>query len=355
MPLTSRSLTETIFAIPGDLASPTGGYAYDRRVLAHLPAFGLPVRHVALPASYPSPRPGDLEITRKVLASTPPDATLLIDGLAYGAMPEHVIRGLGHRIVALVHHPLCLESGLSDARRDELAALERQALAAAAHVIVTSRTTERIVAADFAVPIEKITVAEPGTDPAPRSTGTGTPLQLLAVGAVSRRKAYDTLVRALAPLEALDWRLTVAGATDRDTAAVAELDAVIAETGLAERITLAGTVVPATLDRFYASTDVFVMPSLFEGYGMVLAEAMARGLPIVCTTGGAAAETVPDGAALKVPPGDVEALTRALRTAIAERRVRARLADASWEAGRALPTWNETTRRIAAAILGVRA
>jgi len=140
MPLTSRSLTETIFAIPGDLASPTGGYAYDRRVLAHLPAFGLPVRHVALPASYPSPSPGDLEITRKVLASTPPDATLLIDGLAYGAMPEHVIRGLGHRIVALVHHPLCLESGLSDARRDELAALERQALAAAAHVIVTSRT-----------------------------------------------------------------------------------------------------------------------------------------------------------------------------------------------------------------------
>lgn len=355
MPLTSRDLTETLFAIPGDIASPTGGYAYDRRVLALLPAYGLPVRHVALPARYPSPTPADLDATRKVLASAPADATLLIDGLAYGAMPEHVINGLGHRIVALVHHPLCLESGLSETRRRELATLERRALAMAAHVIVTSRSTGRIIAADFAVPAEKISVAEPGTDPAPRSTGTGTPLQLLAVGAVSRRKSYDTLVRALAPLAAFDWRLTIAGAVDRDPGAVADLAGIITDTGLSERIVLAGTVVPATLDRFYASADLFLMPSLFEGYGMALAEAMARGLPIVCTSGGAAAETVPDAAAIKVAPGDVEALTRALRTAIAERRVRTRLADASWEAGRALPTWNETARRIAAAILGVPA
>lgn len=355
MPLTSRSLTETVFAIPGDLAAPTGGYAYDRRVLALLPAYGLPTRHVMLPASYPAPAPADLEATGRVLAAAPAGATLLIDGLAYGAMPEDVIRGLGHRIVALVHHPLCLEAGLTETRRTQLAALERRALALAAHVIVTSRTTERIVATDFAVPPEKITVAEPGTDPAPRATGTGMPLQLLSVGAVSRRKAYDGLVRALAPLAGLDWRLIIAGAVDRDPDAVSELRDIIAETGLGERVTLAGTVVPATLDRYYDSADVFVMPSLFEGYGMVLAEAMARGLPIVCTTGGATAETVPDAAALKVPPGEIEALTRALRTAIAEKRVRTRLADAAWEAGRALPTWNETARRIAAAIIGVRA
>ncbi len=355
MPLTSRSLTETLFAIPGDLATPTGGYAYDRRVLALLPSYGIPARHVALPASYPNPSAQDLEATRRTLAAASSDATLLIDGLAYGAMPAGVIQGLGHRIVALVHHPLYLETGLEAARRRELLETERRALALAAHVIVTSRSTERIVAGDLGVAADRITVAEPGTDPAPRATGTGMPLQLLTVGAVSQRKAYTDLVEALAPLADLDWRLTIAGALDRDADAVAGLRERIADHGLGERIHLPGAVVPATLDRFYGSADVFVMPSLFEGYGMVLAEAMARGIPIVCTTGGAAAETVPDAAALKMPPGDVEALTRALRTALTEKRVRARLADASWEAGRALPTWNETARRIAAAILGVRA
>jgi glycosyltransferase involved in cell wall biosynthesis len=204
------------------------------------------------------------------------------------------------------------------------------------------------------VPARKITVAEPGTDPAARATGTGTPLQLLAVGAVSPRKAYDVLVRALEPLADLDWRLTIAGATDRDPAAAAALKSIIDRSGLGERIKLAGKVVPATLDRFYESADLFVMPSLFEGYGMVLAEAMARGLPIVCTTGGAAAETVPDAAAIKVPPGDPEPLTAALRLALEDKKRRTRMADASWDAGRALPTWNETARRIAAVILGMR-
>lgn len=348
-------MTQAVFAIPGDLATHTGGYAYDRRVLALLPSYGIQPLHVALPAGFPHPSPSELEKARTLLSAAPGEATLLIDGLAYGAMPAAVIEGLGHRIVALVHHPLALETGLEPGRRQELMELERQALAMAAHVVVTSRATEMILRNDFAVPADKITVAEPGTDPAPRATGTGTPLQLLAVGAVSRRKGYDTLVRALAPLADLDWRLTIAGAADRDPAAVAELRDIIAEAGLAERVTLTGTVVPATLERFFASADIFVSPTHFEGYGMVLAEAMARGLPIVTTTGGAAGETVPDAAALKVEPGDQEAMTRALRSAMTERRLRARLADASWEAGRALPTWNETARRIAAALLGVRA
>jgi len=113
--------------------------------------------------------------------------------------------------------------------------------------------------------------------------------------------------------------------------------------------------VPATLDRFYENADLFVMPSRFEGYGMALAEAMARGLPIICTTGGAAGETVPGQAALKVPPDDVRALTRALETALTDRRLRTRLADASWEHGRTLPTWNETARRVAAAIMDIAA
>lgn len=349
------SVADAVFAVPGDLATQTGGYAYDRRVIELLGSYGIACRHLELPAGFPTPSQSDLEEAVRRLTATPKDATLLIDGLAFGALPAAAIDRIDRRIFALVHHPLCLEAGLTEPRAAELKHLETAALARAAHTIVTSSAMARMLAAEFAVPASRITVAEPGTDPATRATGTGTPLQLLAVGAISPRKGYDILVEALTPLADLDWRLTIAGATDRNPETVARLRHAITIAGLDDKITLAGTVVPATLERFYASADLFLMPSLFEGYGMVLAEAMARGLPIVCTTGGAAAETVPDTAALKVEPGNVEALGRALVLAMSDRKLRTRLADAAWEAGRRLPTWNETARRIAAAILEIPA
>ncbi len=349
-------MTKVVFAIPGDLTTATGGYIYDRRVLRLLPSFGIDITHLPLPGSYPDPTQADLAESERRLAATPEGAVLMIDGLALGAMPAELLRRVKRRIIALVHHPLALEAGLSEERRQALAASETAALALCHRVIVTSPMTARLLAADFGVSGPLITVAEPGTDPAPRATGTGTPMQLLSVGAISPRKGYENLVAALGPLADLDWRLAIAGALDRDSAAVAGLKAAIAaSTKLSDRITLLGTVVPATLERYYASADIFVLPSLFEGYGMVLAEAMARGLPIICTTGGAAAETVPDAAALKVPPGDINALGAALVCLMSDRKLRKRLEAASWDAGRKLPTWTETARRIFAAIMEMKA
>jgi glycosyltransferase involved in cell wall biosynthesis len=330
------------FAVPGDIDLPTGGYAYDRRVSAMLPDYGIQTELVVLPGGFPHPSAAELEQSRRLLAAAA--APLLIDGLALGAMPDDLVASLPQPLLALVHHPLCLEAGLTSGRAAELKASEQRALELARHVFVTSSATKRILVADF---------AEPGTDPAVRASGTGSPLQVLAVGAVSPRKGYEVLIAALRPLHDLPWRLTIAGATDRDPGTVARIEAAIAEAGLHERIRLSGAVVPATLARFYDTADLFVMPSLFEGYGMVLAEAMARGLPIVCTTGGAASETVPDAAAIKVAPGDSEALTAAIDKALRDKRLRARMADASWEMGRTLPPWTETTRRIAAVILGL--
>lgn len=345
-----------VFAIPGDLSTETGGYAYDRRILKLLPSFGLDISHLALPGSFPSPTPADLEETERRLAATPADAALLIDGLALGTLPAELLKRIQRRIIALVHHPLALESGISEQRKVALAASEKAALAVCQHVIVTGPLTGRILAADFGVPPGSVTVAEPGTDPAPKATGTGTPMQLLSVGAVSPRKGYNVLLEALGPLADLDWRLTIVGALDRDAVAVKVLRDMLGANGkLRDRVSLAGTVVPATLERHYASADIFVLPSLFEGYGMVLAEAMARGLPIICTTGGAAAETVPDAAAIKVPPGDVSALGGALVKLISDRKLRKRLESASWDAGRKLPTWNETARRIFAVIMEMKA
>jgi glycosyltransferase involved in cell wall biosynthesis len=340
-------VTDAVFAIPGDIDLPTGGYAYDRRVLALLSAAGVTAQHLQLPGSFPAPSEADLAETGRRLATVPANAVLLIDGLAYGAMPPDIIRRLKAPIVALVHHPLCLEAGLAPARRDELRELEQSALAMARHIVVTSPTTAQTLIDDFSVPADKIMVAVPGTDAAPRAKGTGKPLQLLSVGSVVPRKAFDVLVHALAPLAELDWRLSIVGAMDRSPEALATLEDAIAQAGLEHRVRLVGPAKQRELDVHYGAADIFAMPSLYEGYGMVLAEAMARGLPIVCTTGGAAASTVPDAAGIKVPPGDIEAFSDAVGRLIADPELRRQMADAAWTAGQALPRWEATARQIA--------
>ncbi len=347
-------MVQAVFAIPGDITLPTGGYAYDREVLAALPAFGVDVAHLAFPDGFPDPSPEDLERTAALIAATPRDAVLLIDGLAYGAMPTAVVEGFGRPIVALVHHPLCLEAGVAPVRAEALRALETAALARARHVVVTSPTTARTLVADFAVPAEKITVAVPGTEPAARvAIGTVTPARLLAVGSLVPRKGYDVLIRALeidAAAHGADWKLTIVGALDRSPATVDAVRRQIEAAGLGARIEIAGSMSRGQLDAAYGKADIFVLSSHYEGYGMVLAEALARGLPIVTTTGGAAAETVPDDAALKVPPGDATALQRALRTMIGDGALRARIAEAAWAAGRKLPRWADTAAIIARVI-----
>jgi glycosyltransferase involved in cell wall biosynthesis len=348
------------FVIPGDLSLATGGYAYDRRVLAGLAAHGVAATHVTLPGRWPNPTGADIDASVAVLSALPDDVTLLIDGLGYGAFPPSLLAAIRQRVVALCHHPLGLEAGVDADRAAELIGLEAAALARADHVVVTSPLTKRLLVADFAVPTAKVTVAEPGTIPALRAVGSAGgsgrgPLHILAVGSIVPRKGYLVLIDALAGLlastdaAARNWRLTIVGSA-RDPAEYSRVSFAAANTGLQPRMDLVGAVSDDALDALYASADLFVMPSLFEGYGMVLAEAMARGLPIVCTTGGAAAETVPGGAALKVPPGDHGALRKALRRAITERELRMTLADASWSAGQTLPRWEDTCRIIASVL-----
>lgn len=345
---------DVAFAIPGDLGLPTGGYAYDRHVLAGLAAEGIRARHLALPGSFPSPSAVDLEVTARALGEISQTIPILADGLAFGAFPAAVLDRIAAPIVALVHHPLCLEAGLSDDLRARLKASETAALARCRAVVVTSPTTAGILVEDFAVPEARITVAVPGTVPAPRAKGSGGSVpHLLAVGSVVPRKGYDLLVTALSRLKPVQWRLTIAGALDRSPETVAALRQQIASSAVHDRITLAGAVDDAALAALYDGADLFVLPSRFEGFGMVLTEALARGLPIVTTTGGAAGETVPDAAALKVVPDDARALMWVLGRALDEPKMRSAMSDAAWAAAATLPRWSDTTRRIAAVLRGV--
>jgi glycosyltransferase involved in cell wall biosynthesis len=347
---------EAVFAIPGDIATPTGGYRYDREVLARAPAHGVTFRHLQLPGSFPFPSGADLLATAAAMTSLPAETIVLVDGLAYGAFAESICASMKCRTIALVHHPLADESGLAPEHAMALRHSEKAALHHARAVIVTSPATRRSLAHTYEVPADLIRVAEPGTERADRATGSGgSEPVILAVGAVSQRKGYDIMAEALAELAGLSWRMIIAGATDRAPDAYAAARATIDRHGLGSRITFAGSVSDADLAGLYRQADLFVMPSLYEGYGMVLAEAMARGLAIVATTGGAAAETVPDGAALKVPPGDPAALAMAIRRALGDGELRRELRQASWAAGQALPAWDDTARIVAGVVRDIAA
>src|SRR5262249_9552454 len=150
-------MTQAVFAIPGDINLRTGGYIYDRRVMALLPQFGIAVEHLPLPCGYPSPSDDDLATTARGFSELPRSAVLLVDGLAYGAMSTEVVLQAACPIVALVHHPLCLETGLSAERQAKLKTTETATLALARRVIVTSAATARILLTEFAVPAEKTT------------------------------------------------------------------------------------------------------------------------------------------------------------------------------------------------------
>lgn len=341
-----------VLAFPGALDTPTGGYAYDRRMLAALPAHGIAIAPLALGAGFPFPAPAEVERALAALAATAPGTVLLVDGLALGVLPKARLEALGRPLVGLVHHPLALEAGLDPTMKARLAASERAALSACRAVIVSSPLTARLLAADYGVPPQAITLAYPGTEPAPRAAADGDPPRLLAIGSVIPRKGYDVLLDALAGLGDLAFRLTIIGSLTLDpktAAAIAARAAAFPE----GRVRLLGACPEAAVEAAFAQADLFVHPALFEGYGMVLAEALRRGLPVIATTGGAAAETVPDGAGLKVPPGNVPALRDAVRLAITDVALRRRLADAAFAAGRDLPSWADGARAIAARLLQV--
>lgn len=315
-----------------------------------LPQFGVAAQSLQLPAGFPLPGDAEVSAALELLRAAPRDALLLIDGLAFGALPARRLAQLQRPLVALVHHPLACEAGLTEAQRQALLTSERAALAQARHVIVTSATTQATLVADFGVAKTAISVAEPGVDRAGRAITGHVPPILLGVGAITPRKAFDVLIAALAPLAHLPWQLQIAGSLDRAPHSAIALRAQIAAAGLEARVDLLGEINDARIAAAYAGADVFVSSSLYEGYGMAFAEAMARGLPIVCACGGASGQTVPDAAALKVAPGDVRGLSAALERALGDAGLRRRLAHASWLAGQTLPQWADTAALVAQAL-----
>lgn len=359
------SQTALHVAVPGPLDQRTGGYIYDARIVDGLRRLGWRVTVHALPGRFPR---GDARARaglRGLLGKLPDGARVVLDGLAMGGLPGLLRAAAGRlRLVALAHLLLADETGLDARQRARYAATERRALAACAGVIATSAYTAARVTA-LGVPPAAVRVVPPGTDPAPpaRGPGPGSPPQLLCAATLTPRKGQDILVRALARLDDLPWTCVCAGSLARAPAFARAVRRQAREAGLAARIAFPGECGAADMEALYAASSIFVLPSWFEGYGMVLTEALARGLPVVSTTGGAIPHTVPPPLGILVPPGDAGALAAALQPLLADGRAargsaaarRAQLGAAARRYAASLPDWDGAARAFADAVLGLTA
>jgi glycosyltransferase involved in cell wall biosynthesis len=343
-----------VLLVPGDLHTPTGGYAYDRRLLESLRAIGWSVSVLRIDGAWPWPDAATLAAARNHIAQLPDGCCVVADGLAFGVLGD-VVAAHARRLhwVALVHHPLHLETGLEPTQAQALRLAEAAALACTQRVVVTSPATVADVQA-LGVPPERIAVVVPGIDPVnvPNAAAARAHdnVQLLCVATLTPRKNHALLLRVLAEMTDLRWTLHCVGSPTRDAALAQHLHDSTAHGPLAGRVYWHGELPDEALQARYAAADVFVLASRHEGYGMVVNEALLHGLPIVASRAGALAQTVPVQAGLLVPPDDEAAWREALNAAVTDGALRARLAQGARAAARQLPAWPAQAARFADAI-----
>ncbi len=336
--------------VPGPLDTVSGGYGYDRAIVQGLRELGHSVTVVELGGRHPLPDDAARQAARDVWGNLPADAIPVIDGLALPAFAAAADDFAARQAVGLIHHPTCLEAGLPEPDAIELRRLEAGLFARLPRIVVTSDVTAATLAADFAVVAERVAVVVPGTSPAARSPGSGeATCHILAVGTLIPRKGHDLLLTALAKLFDLDWRLTVAGG-ELDSVTGRSLQALAEQLQISQRVRFAGTVVDGALDALWQSADLFALATQYEGYGMAVAEALARGLPVVVTDGGAAGRLVTPQAGAVCPIGDLPTLSKTLRRMIFDTELRRDMAAHAWTLGQALPDWPVQARAFARAI-----
>lgn len=310
--------------VPGPLSQRTGGFVYDAEVVGHARAAGHAVTVHELEGPFPGPDSRCAEALTAALEQIPPGTPVVLDGLAAGAHPDVLHRfAATHRLIALIHHPLGDETGLSAEAARVAHARELDGLTAVHGVLTSSAFTIRrlrALAFEHGTHLPPLRAAEPGVQPpadavapADRPRTPAAEPCLLCIATLTPRKGQAVLVDALARITDLPWRCELIGSTERDAAYAAHVRRAIEAAGLRERVQLRGEVDDDALQDAWARADVFVLPSLYEGYGMVLADARARGVPIVTTTGGAIPDTVAGSPAEQVPPGDADALATRLR------------------------------------------
>jgi glycosyltransferase involved in cell wall biosynthesis len=348
-------VTAVHFVVPDgidDPARPSGGNSYDRQVCRALAEIGWPVHVHAVPGAWPRPEAAAFAALAGVVQRIPDGALALLDGLVASTAPEVLVPQASRLcLVPLVHMPLGQGNADSDARTREGAVLS-----AAISVVTTSAWSRRTLLELYSLPGDRVHVAEPGVDAAPVSPGTTTGGALLCVAAVIPGKGQDVLLDALATMTDLSWECLCVGSMERDPAFAETLKRRLLDDGLGNRVRFTGPRIRADLEGSYLSADLLVLPSRAETYGMVVTEALARGLPVVAADVGGVAEALGYGAGgvrpgLLVPPDEPAGLAAALRAWLGDAEVRLTWRRAARERRTSLSSGWSTTTSILARVL----
>ncbi|MDP2318486.1 MAG: glycosyltransferase family 4 protein [Acidobacteriota bacterium] len=344
-------MPSAVFVVPGSIDTRTGGSIYDRRMADGLRRRGWDIAVVELAGDFPQPAVVAVTGAAEALAALPDGTLMVMDGLALSAMPDLIEREAARlRVVALVHLPLVADVSIDAESRARLAVAEQRALVASSLIVVTGAATLGLLE-PYALPRDRVVVVEPGTDPAPQARGSdGASVRLLCVATVNSGKGHDVLLEALAAVPNHPWHLTCAGSLTRDRETADRVRGLVRQLALEDRVRFVGELDAEALVTCHDAADVFVLATRRETYGMAVAEALARGLPVVCTTTGAIPDLVGPDAGVLVPPGEVAALAEALSRVISDADLRSRLAAGAREVRDRLQVWEVAAARMDAAL-----
>ena len=340
-----------------DPTRPSGGNVYDRRICRGLAEVGWSVQVRPVPGSWPCPEPWARTALADLMAGIPEQVVVVLDGLVASAVPEVLVPEAGRlRLVVLVHMPL--GSAATGVDVPDVRARELAVLSAAAAIVTTSEWTRCWLVDTYGLRADAVHVVEPGVDVADLAAGTTSGGRLLCVAAVTPHKGHDVLLAALATVADLDWCCSCVGTLARDPEFVARLGDQARCEGIADRVSFPGPRTGADLEATYAAADVLVLASRAETYGMVVTEALARGLPVVAAAAGGVPEALGragDGSrpGLLVPVDDPPALGAALRGWLSDAELRRRLRAAAGERRATLSGWSDASETLSRVLEGV--
>jgi glycosyltransferase involved in cell wall biosynthesis len=351
-----------------DQDAPTGGTVYDQNLISELRALGIAIRLHKLPGPWPE---ADASAQAKLARALRAQPACLVDGILTGASPEAVVAAVesGHAVTVVVHLPISDELGLDPARRERYAALEAQAVRAASGVVCPSHWCAAELQRRYGR--SDVGVAVPGVAPAPAARGSqhsGLP-RLLTLASLTPTKDQLTLVRALAQLPDLGWLADLVGFDLANPGYAARVRSEIAEAGLTDRIRVTGPLLGPALDQRWDNADLLVLPSRVETFGLVVTEALARGIPAIVSAGTGAVEALEQGASpgapivpfdrlraqapaavvtpgTAIPPNDPTALAEVLRSWLSNPDLRRAWREAALVRRATLPRWQQTAAAV---------